>query len=151
MSSDDRFDDDDLQALLGQALLIDEGSIPPQAHELALVSFDLHHLDAEVAELVRDSLSTADSTVRSAEEQHRDLEYQGPGFALLLELTGDALSGQLASADAARIRLQRRDGAETVLDVDEFGSFRAQAVDGWFRVVIDTGSAVVMTEWVDPG
>lgn len=146
-------DDDELLSVLARALRRDQ---PPTRHrDAALMAHAWHNIDAELAQLVHDSL-TADLeaggqvAVRS-EDGPRQITFEAPGVEIEITVAGDTrtIVGQLVPPQVAEIRLAVGEG---VLDArsDELGRFRFEGVAaGPIRLsVLGSDRRAVHTEWI---
>lgn len=146
MSSDQTGADDELLTRLAAAA--NDEPPPPLVIHTAKAMFGLRALDAELAELVEDSLDTA-STVRGPSDV-RLLAFQTPTVAVDVEVTtaGDRrrLIGQVAAeADSLAIDTP---SATVTTEVDPLGRFVAEDVPaGLVRLRFDTPTGAVATSW----
>lgn len=131
--------------------------VPGELVRAAIEAFTWRTIDAELAELVFDSLADQDemSLVRGP-QQRRMLSFEADGLTIDLEVTRTSSSrglvGQLIPARQASVEI--RVGASVVtVDVDELGRFRAEAVPAGpmslrcSAAPAEPGTAVV-TDWV---
>ena len=101
----DVHDDDQLLAALG-AVLDEAEPIPSHLHAYASALFELGGLDAELAELTFDSLIDDAPVLVRASEQPRVIVYTGAMLSIEIEITAEALLGQLAPPGPASVTLQ---------------------------------------------
>jgi hypothetical protein len=113
-------------------------------------------MDAELAALTYDSaleaLAEQFAATRSEAATLRSLTYASQSLTIELEVTRDALLGQVQPAQAARAELVTRDGAVTPVEVDEVGWFSVRpAPRSPFRIACTTqdGSIKVLTPWIE--
>lgn len=126
--------------------------IPDHVLAAAKAAFIWHAIDAELAELVNDSL-VAGAAVR-ATDAARLLTFEGPDVEVEVEVaeTGATrrLTGQLVPAGSARVTV-RWAGGEVAADADEFGRFTAVGVPA-ASVRIEVRRAAdappIVTSWV---
>jgi hypothetical protein len=150
-SRDDLHDDDVLVSLLGQAL--DEAEpVPGDAVAAAASAFDLGRVDAELAELVFDSLldEAAVAMRHEGPSDARSLGFLAQGCRVDVELVDDdsVLLGQLDPPAAAEVQLQTSEG-EHVGSADDLGRFRFTVARGSLRLQVTTAEgAVVRTPWI---
>lgn len=147
-------DDDELLGLLSNAL---RQADPPPAHlrAAALMAHTWHSIDAELAQLVYDSLvpdgADVPAGVRSAPGDERQITFEAPGVEIEVMLAGDTrtMVGQLVPAQVAAVQLAAGD---RVLDTesDELGRFRFEGIEpGPIRLaVLGTDRRAVHTEWI---
>jgi hypothetical protein len=138
--------DDELLAALGAAIDADD-PVPSHLTAYATALFDLEGLDAELAELVHDSLvDAAPLGMRSidTEASPRVLVYAGQDVSLELEVDGIVVHGQFAGATVSRLALHTPAGTHPV----------PVAPDGSFRVDLDTisaGGGALRFRWTSSG
>jgi hypothetical protein len=113
-------------------------------------------LEAELAALTYDSalevMAEQLVATRSEAATLRSLTYASQSLTIELEVTRDALLGQVQPAQAARAEVVTRDGAVIPVEVDEVGWFTVRPVPGSpFRMACTTrdGSIRVMTPWIE--
>jgi hypothetical protein len=142
--------------------------VPPWLTEAAKRSFDLRRIDAELAELVRDSAledlapEAVPAGVRG-ESEPRSLTFDADGLVVELELTGDGrrlrLVGQLVPPSAARVEVRTQpapapgDGTEpasVVVEADDSGLFTVGGLEpGLLSLTCHRpGQPSVTTDWV---
>jgi hypothetical protein len=144
----DLHDDDQLLVHLGLAL--DElDPVPVDALATAKAALELSRADAELAELVFDSLlDAAQVAMRHDMVEGRSLEYVVRGHRLAIELSEDAVLGHLDPAQPARVELESTAGRRSA-DVDEHGRFAFTGVRGLLRLHVVVGDgAPVVTPWI---
>ena len=143
---DERFDDDHLLALL--AKVIDETDpVPADARAIALAA-DLSGLDAELAELVFDSLlDQRDTTLRADPGDVRSLTFTTGDRTIEVDLSDGGLVGRLSPVEDAPVELEQ--GATRVpLAVDDLGRFRAVVQPGPLRLRVGGAAGAVATPWI---
>lgn len=154
MSGDERkaaVTDDQLLAQLGRAL--DElDAVPQDAVDVALSAFELGRVDAELADLLFDSLLDEEPVgMRHVGVQDaRSLAFTSQGHRIDIELidSDGTLLGQIDPATAAVVELEGPDGHRRV-DADDLGRFRFDAVRGSLRLQISTSDEVlIVTPWI---
>lgn len=131
--------------------------VPGELLQAAVEAFTWRTIDAELAELVFDSLVDQDemSLVRGP-QLRRLLSFEAGGLTIDLEVTGTSSSrglvGQLIPARQASVEI--RVGASAIaVDADELGRFRAETVPAGpmslrcSEAPGEPGTAVV-TDWV---
>ncbi len=131
--------------------------VPGELLQAAIEAFTWRTIDAELAELVFDSLIDQDemSLVRGPQER-RLLSFETGGQTIDLEVTSTSSSrglvGQLTPARQASVEI--RVGASVIaVDADELGRFRAETVPaGPMSLRCGAASAepgtAVVTDWV---
>jgi hypothetical protein len=143
---DERFDDDHLLAVLAE--VIDETDpVPADARAIALAA-DLSGLDAELAELVFDSLlDQRDTTLRADPGDVRSLTFTTGDRTIEVDLSDGGLVGRLSPAEDASLELEQ--GATRVpLAVDDLGRFRAEVQPGPLRLRVGGAAGAVATPWI---
>ena len=150
-SRPDLHDDDQLLVQLGKAL--DETDpVPTDAVAMAKSVFDLGNADAELAELVFDSLLDEALVVMRTETatESRSLTFALGGHRVDVELSADGatLLGQLDPAEPTRVRLDTT-GGSTETRADDLGRFRFRVERGSLRLRVFTDDGlVVTTPWI---
>jgi hypothetical protein len=140
-------DDDRLLALLGEVL--DETDPVPDDAATTARSADLAGTDAELAELVFDSLlDDRDVTMRSgpgAGSEVRSLTFTAGDRTIEIDLTGGELVGRVSPADRPAVEILQGPPAPPVpVEVDDLGRFRATVGPGPLRLRVGTAT----TPWV---
>jgi hypothetical protein len=147
----DLHDDDELLAQLGRAL--DEADpVPADAVAVAKAVFDLGNADAELAELVFDSLLDEALVVMRSDTvaDARTMSFALGGHRVDIEFSADGttLLGQLDPAQPTRVRLDTTLGSTEVRS-DELGRFRFAIERGSLRLrVLTEDGIVVTTPWI---
>jgi hypothetical protein len=154
----DGWDDDELLAALRQAVR-ERQAVPPEFVEAGQNAFAWRNFDAELAQLTYDSaedaarepaLRAGPVSGRAERASVRAMTYTSAHLTIELEVTQDALLGQVVPAQPATIRVQPRSGAETSLEADEIGRFSVQPTPpGPFRLHCRTAPGVdAVTGWI---
>jgi hypothetical protein len=148
-------DDTDLEEELRRAAVRLDG-VPPPLFQAAVDSYTWRALDAELAELVFDSLvdSGRAAAVRGP-QQARLLSFEANGLSIDVEVSGmgstRTLIGQIVPPQPASVEVRQGDEI-TALDADELGRFRSGPLgSGPFRLGCSLGTDLarrVATEWV---
>ena len=148
----DLHDDDELLAQLGLAL--DETDpVPDDALAVARAVFDLGNADAELAELVFDSLLDEAQVVMRTDTltgEARTLGFAAGGHRVDIELSADGttLLGQLAPAERTRVELETTAGSRQT-ESDDLGRFRFTVERGSLRLrVVTEDGLIVTTPWI---
>jgi hypothetical protein len=140
-------DDDQLLTALGDALRGAE-EVPRQFIEAGKAVYGSSTLDIELAALVEDSATRPLLAGTRAESAAvRTLTFATGRLSIHIEVTNDALHGQVVPAEPGEIELEP---ADQVFAVDEVGWFVVQPVPtGSFRLRYRTDAgATVVTDWV---
>jgi hypothetical protein len=145
------WDDEALLAGLKQALGA-RRAVPPDFVEAGKNAFAWHNIDAELASLTYDSALDSDRTLvlRAESASVRALTFSSPHLTIELEVTPDALVGQVIPAQAMTVTVQPRTGEETELATDEIGCFSIQPIPAvTFRLHCQAaGDIDVVTGWI---
>jgi hypothetical protein len=148
----DPMDDDALLAELGDAVR-GAAQVPPGFVAAGKAAFTWRNLDAELAQLQYDSATApASTTTRSQTSRPRALTFSTDDLAIELELTAEALLGQLVPAQRGEVQVQTRTGTTTTVQVDEVGWFAVRPVPAvMLRLRVEVaGHDPVLTEWITP-
>ncbi|MDT5038518.1 MAG: hypothetical protein QOE03_3703 [Micromonosporaceae bacterium] len=146
-------DDDELLRALGGALRAGQ-EVPQRFVEMGRAAYTWHDIDAELATLTFDSATAAHermlATTRAEPAALRSLTFAAGRLSLHLEVTNDALHGQVVPAQPGEIELRPADGPPTSIEVDEVGWFVVRPVPtGTFRLRCQTTSGtLVITDWI---
>ncbi|TWD79128.1 hypothetical protein FB561_0183 [Kribbella amoyensis] len=153
-------DDDQLVAVLADAL--DEArAVPPEFVEAGKAAYVWRTIDAELAALTYDSVADAElaGTLRADSATLRALTFASADLTIELEVTADALLGQVVPVEAGRVTAYAGPAADT-LDrvevgtavIDELGFFVLRPVPaGSFRLLCRTASGITaLTGWIHP-
>lgn len=155
MTEWDAMDDDELMALLGQAVA-DAEAVPERRRDAARAAFTWRSVDEELAELLHDSALDAGAAVRSAADGPRSLAFGRSGLTLEVEVEGDRLLAEVvAEGDAAAVEgpatvtLQRPGADDVTESTDAAGFVRFAGVGaGAVRFVVARGGWSLTTPWV---
>ena len=143
--------DDVLLAALREALATHE-AVPAWFVEAGKSAYAWHHIDAELAQLTFDSLRDAELTasMRSESASIRALTFQSARFTIEVEITDDALLGQLIPPQGGTAELRTQAGHISTTSIDEVGCFVIEPKpDSPFRLRVCTeGQADVVTGWL---
>lgn len=148
MTDNDWRDDDRLLADLGAALRRAE-PVPEAVLAGARAAFSWRTVDAELAALSYDSLLDDALLVRGADAPPRILEFTGRDMSVEVELTAEALVGQLVPPAPGEVVLLTSAGEVGRGTADEAGCFTLPLPPaGPVRLQCETASARLATEWV---
>jgi hypothetical protein len=148
-------DDTELEEELRQVAARIE-PVPPRLLAAAVDAFTWRTIDADLAELVFDSLTDQDETALVRGSQHdRLLSFRASGLDIEVEVAtagpARSLIGQLVPAQRATVDIRHRDGMLT-LQADELGRFSAELLPVGpvsLRCALAAGSGpAVVTDWV---
>jgi len=150
-------DDEELLAALGEAIRARE-EVPEWFVETGKNAYAWHNIDAELAQLTYDSDSDRDqgrdrdlvAAVRSETASIRALTFTSPHLSLELEVTEDALLGQIIPPRPGTVEVQTAAGAIATTPVDEIGCFAVEPIPASpFRLRCRTGHDTdVLTGWI---
>jgi hypothetical protein len=145
------WDDDDILAALRHALS-SRRAVPEQFVAAGKSAFTWRNIDAELAQLTYDSSRGADLAGRTRAEPAsiRALSFTSAHLSIEVEVTEDALLGQVIPAQAATLEVQTGTGTPTPVSSDEIGCFSIQPPPrGTFRLRCRTASGIdVLTGWI---
>jgi hypothetical protein len=140
-------DDDRLLGELGDAVRAGR-AVPERFRAAARAAYGWRTVDAELAELTADT-SAPLAGARAGAPAARTLRFRAGELEVEVELTADALQGQLVPAGPGRIALETPGGAARESEVDGVGWFLftpPPATTFRLRIRPDSGPAVV-TAW----
>ncbi len=146
-------DDELLLRELGEAMRA-AGEVPPGLLAAGKAAFAWRTIDAELAALAHDSAALDQtayaSGTRAEPAELRSLRFVASEVTIELELTPDALLGQVVPAQPGQIELRVPDGSARSFEVDDVGWFViAPAPAGMFRLYVRTAAGVsIVTEWL---
>lgn len=153
MTEWDALDDDELMALLGQAVA-DGEAVPEHRREAARAAFTWRSVDEELAELLHDSALDAGAAVRATTDGPRSLAFGRSGLTLEVEVAGDRLLAEVlaegaAAGGEATVTLQRPGAEDVTVTADAAGFVRFEGVGpGAVRFVVARGGWSLTTPWV---
>jgi|SRR5215813_8790368 len=147
------WDDDELLLRLAEAQQAAK-SVPRDFIEAGKAAYDWRNIDAELAELVDGSaLEEAGLAghVRAEEAHLRALTFTSTALTIEIEVTGDALLGQLVPLQAGEVEVITQAGRAQRERIDDVGCFTIRPIpDGSFRIHCRTASgAFVATGWLN--
>jgi hypothetical protein len=143
--------DDVLLAALREALTAHE-AVPAWFIEAGKSAYAWHNVDAELAQLTFDSLRDAEliASTRSEPASIRALTFQSARFTIEVEITDDALLGQLIPPRGGTVEMRTQAGHISTTSIDEVGCFAIEPKPDrpfQLRVSIE-GQADVVTDWL---
>jgi hypothetical protein len=143
--------DDILAAELREALAV-RAAVPREFIAIARSAYAWHHIDAELAQLIYDSEDDTElsASLRSESATIRALTFASAPFSIEVEVTDDALYGQLVPPQPGTMEIQTLAGERTDGEIDEVGCFTVEPKpDGKFRLRFRTnGQPDVLTGWL---
>jgi hypothetical protein len=138
-------DDDRLLAVVGEVLAADEPISNAMASAVEGDAFAMRRIDAELAELLFDTLADASPAVRG--DGPRSLSFAAAGHELDVELQADDhLVGRVSPPDVA-VAVEGPDGA-VQMDLDRLGRFTGATPATRVRFVLGASPGVVVTPWI---
>jgi hypothetical protein len=127
-------------------------AVPPEFVAAAKSVYGWDPVDAELARLIYDSSRDAElsASVRSETASIRALTFASALFSIEVEVTDDALLGQLIPPQSGTVEILRPAGQTTRSEIDEVGCFSIEPKpDGEFRIRCrTTGQPDVLTGWL---
>jgi hypothetical protein len=147
--------DDELEAQL-RRLATDREPVPAELVAAAVEAFTWRDPDAELAELIFDSLLDQDAGTLVRGGQERLFSFRSGERTVDLEVTvagaWRTLIGQVTPPSPAAVSVRHRDGTVGV-EADELGRFRAERVPPGpislrLRAGADPAQAELVTDWV---
>jgi hypothetical protein len=147
----DSWDDDQLLAALREAIAAQQ-AVPARLVESAKGAYAWHNVDAELAQLTYDSSRDRDRTavVRSETASIRALTFTSSRLVIDLEVTREALLGQVVPPRRGTIEAETQTGTATTEPIDELGCFSVEPVPASpFRLHVrcEDGTDLV-TSWI---
>jgi len=143
-------DDEWLLAELGEGLR-SAGDVPPEFIAAGKAALAWRAVDAELATLIRDSDDDRSLAGTRAEAASlRSLSFVAGDLSIEVEVTADALLGQVVPPQPGQVELGTPAGSAQTVPVDEVGWFVIQPVpQSMFRLHLSTSDgAAVITQWV---
>jgi hypothetical protein len=143
--------DDILMAELREALAA-RAAVPQEFIAIARSAYAWHHIDAELAQLTYDSRYDAElsASLRSEAAAIRALTFAAARFSIEVEVTDDALLGQLIPPQPGTVEIKTLAGESADGEIDEAGCFTVEPKpDGKFRLRFHTNDQPdVLTGWL---
>jgi hypothetical protein len=147
------WDDDELLAALRGALA-ERAAVPRAFIEAGQGAFAWRDIDAELAQLTYDSARgpQAAAALRAQPEAAaiRALTFTSAHLTIELEVTPDALVGQVIPVQAGTVQVHVTSGPAAAFPADEIGCFSIQPIPaGPFRLYCRTAAGIdAVTGWV---
>lgn len=150
-------DNDQLLAALHQALRAAD-EVPPEFVAAGKAVYTWHTIDAELADLTYDSSRDQPVPARSARTVTESAEiasllaltFTASDLTIELEISGDALLGQIVPPCPGQVELHLAGGRAGVTPIDDVGCFLVRPIPAAaFRLLCrpDTGRGV-LTTWI---
>jgi hypothetical protein len=144
-------EDEKLLAELREALAA-RAAVPTAFIATARSAYAWHHIDAELAQLTYDSRYDTElsASLRSEAAAIRALTFASARFSIEVEVTDDALLGQLIPPQPGTVELQTLAGEAAAEEIDDVGCFSIEPKpDGRFRLRFRIqGQPDVLTGWL---
>lgn len=147
------WDSDERLAADLAAALRSEHDVPARFVEAGRMAFAWHTVDAELAELSFDSSSEENQPAlagtRAEPAVLRALTFAASQVTIEIEVTDDALLGQIVPPQSGEVELRLVEGATRAVPMDEVGWFLIRPrPQGMFQLHLRTASGLsVLTEW----
>jgi hypothetical protein len=145
------WDDDELLAQLQQALQRRQ-SVPVEFIQTARNAYAWHNVDAELAQLTYDSERGGQLAMatRAENAQIRALTFTSARLTIEIEVTADAVLGQIVPMQTATVEVQAHPGEESEISTDDIGCFAIRPVPrSPFRLRCRASGGVdVLTGWI---
>lgn len=148
----DEPDDSELEYKLGRAIARFD-PVPAEALENAVEGLAWRTIDADLAELIDDSIADyTDAPLVRGIQEPVTFTFQGGGLTIEIEVTRTGRScrlvGQLVPPQAAVVEIRHRDGRVAV-DADDLGRFITESLPpGPLSLRCRTPGTPVVTDWV---
>ncbi len=136
----------DILRLLGDGLDLVE-PIPPHLLDLAYNARDMTAVEAELAELVFDSLADTQPMRSEQEMEARFLSFANENITIDLSLLSDGRSivGEISPPVTQEVLLEATGAAPMAFPVDEIGRFVARSESVTFRFRV---AGLLVTQWI---
>jgi hypothetical protein len=151
LNSDASRDDEIILAEIREALAA-RAAVPPTFVAAAKRAYGWDRIDAELAQLIYDSRNDAElsTSVRSESASIRALTFASAVFSIEVEVTDDALLGQLIPPQPGTLEVETPAGESAGGEIDEVGCFSIEPKPvGQFRLRFRTQAQPdVLTGWL---
>jgi hypothetical protein len=126
--------------------------VPAEFVDAGKHAFAWRNIDAELAELTYDSLTSVEDalSMRAETAWIRALTFSSPRLTIELEVVADSLLGQIVPGQLAVITVEPKSGTSAIVDVDDIGRFLMQPMPaGLFRLRCRTVTGIqTLTGWI---
>jgi hypothetical protein len=143
-------DDDQLLAALGRA--VRAGAVPEEVVDAGKRAYAAHGIDAQFAALTYDSAlddGPVPAAMRAEPARARALTFCSTALTIELEVTEDALLGQLLPPQPGVVDVEVEGGGGTSVEVDDAGGFVVSPIPAApFRLRCRTAGASAITGWI---
>ncbi|HVQ93159.1 MAG TPA: hypothetical protein VMU51_19130 [Mycobacteriales bacterium] len=154
------WDDDDALAAALDTALREASDVPAGFVAAGKAAFAWHGVDAELAQLRHDS-ATADPDEQYAAATRagpddpavlRTLSFAADRLTVELDLTAEAVLGQIVPAQPGQVEVRAGDAAPGTVSIDEDGWFTIRPIPaGPFRLrCVTADGTAVLTGWISP-
>lgn len=144
-------DDDQLLSALGDALQAAR-AVPRDFIEAGKTAIQWRHIDGELAALTYDSALDKErvpAAVRGEPAPLRYLTFASAELTIELEVSGDALLGQVVPPQPGEMEVLGASGEAVTIAIDDVGCFVIRPVpSGSFRLHCHLAGAQVVTDWM---
>jgi hypothetical protein len=144
-------DDDQLLSALGDALRVAR-EVPRRFVEAGKAAIEWPQIDSELAALTYDSArdtGRVPAGVRAEPAQLRYLTFASAEVTIELEVSGDALLGQVVPPQSGELEILAVGAPARTAAIDSVGCFVIRPVpSGSFRLHCHLGDANVVTDWI---
>jgi hypothetical protein len=151
MASQWSSDDDQLLTALGDALRIAR-EVPRGFIEAGKAAIEWRQIDGELAALTYDSAFDTErvpAAVRAEPAQLRYLTFASAELTIELEVSGDALLGQIVPPQPGELEILALRGAARTTTIDGVGCFVIRPIpSGSFRLHCHLADTNVVTDWI---
>ncbi len=146
-ADDEDFDEETVFATL-KRVIGGSDPVPADVVQAALASRTWRRVDAELAELVYDSV--VDGALVRSSRGGRQLTFEAPELTVEVEVGPGSLEGQFVPPQPGQVEVRHSDGSLTVA-ADHHGHFRVEAVlhgPVSLRCQPELGNVPTVTSWV---
>jgi hypothetical protein len=146
------WDDDEILARLREAQRAADG-VPRDFIEMGKAAYTWRDIDTELAELAYDSAleeAGAAGHVRTERAHLRSLTFTSDALTIEIEITGDAMLGQVVPLQTGEIEVRTPTGTAGTALIDDIGCFTVRPIPvGSFRLNCRTAKGLcVSTSWL---
>lgn len=141
--------DEQLLAELREAVQTAD-EVPAEFVAAGKAAFAWRTVDAELAALTEEMSGEAEPAgMRTEHAVVRALSFRAVNVSIELEVTSEAILGQVVPPGAGQVEVQTQAGAESEAAVDVSGWFTIRPLpSAMFRLHLRTGAGDVVTEWI---
>ena len=145
-------DDEQLFAALEDALR-EARDVPRHFIETGKAAFAWRTVDAELAAITYDSAADnrqpIGATTRAERAALRELTFSTPRLRIHLQVTDEALHGQIVPPQQCDIEVRRANASPHLIRTDEDGWFTVRPIPiGSFRLLCRSAGCTALTDWL---